>query len=348
MVLPNKILIIRFSSIGDIVLSTALLRVARARFPNAQIDFLTKREYADLVRSNPNINHVYEFNSAGGFAGLRELKKKLRTEQYDLVVDIHNSLRSRYVRNGIAPKVVTINKHLWARFLLVKFKWNVYRHIISVADRYVESLKEYGVVNDGKGLELFIPDETRSNVTNVIAKYKLNEYEVVVGLCPAARHETKRWPQERFVELGIQLAQTNNAKILLLGGKEDAMLCRMIAEKINAETGNSSAEDVSGKFSLLETAAVMEHCDVVVSNDTGLMHIVAAMKRKLVAIFGSTVKELGFFPVGTKSVVLERNDLSCRPCSHIGRASCPKKHFRCMKDISVEVVVHACSHMFEL
>jgi heptosyltransferase-2 len=92
----------------------------------------------------------------------------------------------------------------------------------------------------------------------------------------------------------------------------------------------------------------MEICDVVVSNDTGLMHIAAAMKRNLVAIFGSTVKELGFFPIGTESIVLERNDLSCRPCSHIGRTSCPKKHFRCMKDISTGEVVHACVSMLEL
>jgi heptosyltransferase-2 len=348
MLLPNKILIIRFSSIGDIVLATALLRVMRVRFPKAQIDFLTKQEYAALVRSNANINYTYEFDAAGGFAGLRELKKKLRTEKYDLVVDIHNSLRSRYVRNGITKNVVTINKHLLARTLLVAFKWNVYKNIVSISDRYIEPLKNYSIANDGKGLELYIPDEVRVGVNAVIAKLKLNEYEKVVGLCPAAKHETKRWPRERFVNLGIQVAQKKNAKILLFGGPDDTKLCRTIVEAINTATGKRYAEDLSGTCSLLETAAVMEYCDVVVSNDTGLMHIAAAMKRTLVAIFGSTVKEFGFFPIGTESLVLERNDLSCRPCSHIGRKSCPQKHFRCMKDISTGEVVHACVSMLEL
>jgi lipopolysaccharide heptosyltransferase II len=345
---PKKILIIRFSSIGDIVLATALLRVVRVRFPNSQIDFLTKQEYAALVRSNANINNTYEFDSSGGFAGLRKLKKKLRTEQYDLVVDIHNSLRSRYIRSGIAHEIVTINKHLLARVLLVKFKWNVYRNIVSVAERYIDTLTTYGVQNDGKGLELFIPDEVRFNCVRSIAKLQVNEYERVIGLCPAAKHETKRWLQERFVELGIAIAQRWQAKILLFGGPEDIELCRTISEAINTATGKNSAQNLCGTCSLLESAGMMEHCDLIVSNDTGLMHIAAAMKRNLVVIFGSTVKELGFFPVGTESVVLERNDLSCRPCSHIGRKSCPQKHFRCMKDISVEDVFHACTSMLDL
>ncbi len=348
MLYPKKILIIRFSSIGDIVLATALLRVARSQFPNAQIDFLTKCEYAALVRSNANINDTYEFDSSSGFAGLRELKKKLRAEQYDLVVDIHNNLRSRYVRMGIAEKIVTINKHLLARTLLVLFKWNVYRNIVSVSDRYIETLKEYDVHNDGKGLDIYIPDEVRFLITGATAKLKLNNYEKIIGMCPAAKHGTKRWLQEHFVELGNILAQRWNTKILLFGGSEDVDYCGKIADAMNAATGKTFAENLCGKYSLLETAAVMESCDLVVCNDTGLMHVAAAMKRNLVAIFGSTVKELGFFPVGTKSVVLERNDLSCRPCSHIGRESCPKKHFRCMKDISVENVVDACSNMLSL
>ena len=191
MLYPKKILIIRFSSIGDIVLATALLRVARSQFPNAQIDFLTKCEYAALVRSNANINDTYEFDSSSGFAGLRELKKKLRAEQYDLVVDIHNNLRSRYVRMGIAEKIVTINKHLLARTLLVLFKWNVYRNIVSVSDRYIETLKEYDVHNDGKGLDIYIPDEVRFLITGATAKLKLNNYEKIMRhvSCSKTRNE---------------------------------------------------------------------------------------------------------------------------------------------------------------
>ncbi|HVN48155.1 MAG TPA: lipopolysaccharide heptosyltransferase II [Bacteroidota bacterium] len=342
---PNKILIIRFSSIGDIVLATTLLRVARIKYPHAQIDFLTKREYSSLIRYNPNINNAYEFDSAGGVSSLRKMKRKLLAEQYDLVIDIHNSLRSRYVRKGIARKIVTIKKHVLARMMLVKFKWNMYHHIVSVADRYIETLKEYGVHNDGKGLEIYIPDQVRSGAADAVAALRLNGDEKVFGFCPAAKHATKRWPQDRFVELGIALAQRWKAKIFLFGGPEDINDCGAIANAINSATGKTSAENLCGKCSLLETAAMMKYCDVVVSNDTGLMHIAAAMKRKLVALFGSTVKEFGFFPVGTKSIVLERTDLPCRPCSHIGRASCPQKHFKCMNDISVGAVFDACSNM---
>jgi lipopolysaccharide heptosyltransferase II len=338
----SKTLVIRFSSIGDVVLATPLLRALRARFPDGQIDFVTRVEYAELIRSNHNLNLTYPYDASTGVAGLLKLQRRLRAERYDLVVDIHGSLRSRLLTLGLgAREVVRIDKRVVERFLLVRFKNNNYREIVPVADRYLEPLAKLGIRVDGKGPELHIPDEVLFGVSGKVATLRLNRYECAVGLCPSARHATKRWPADRYAALGIRLAQDHGAKILLFGGADDVPLTSTIAAQINEAAGNDRATDYAGALSLLETAAAMEFCDAVVTNDTGLMHMAAAMKRNVVAIFGSTVREFGFFPFGETSVVLERAGLYCRPCSHVGRNHCPEGHFRCMLEIEVDQVLVA-------
>lgn len=336
---PSKTLIVRFSSIGDIVLSTPLLRVLRAKFPTSQIDYLTKKEYAELIRNNQNVNMVHEYDSNEGFEGLRRLKKKLRREGYDTVLDIHGSIRSRYIRAGLCElQVLSIDKRQQERFMLVKFKKNLYKEVVSVSDRYMEPLKTLGVESDGKGPELHIPDEILFGVSGKITTLRLNRFERTIGLCPSSRHYTKRWPEDRFVALGLRFAQENDAKVLIFGGPTDLAVTSAIEARINEQAGAERATNLSGQFSLLETAAAMEYCDVIVTNDSGLMHMASAMKKKLVAIFGSTVREFGFFPYGSESIVVERPGLYCRPCSHIGRPRCPEGHFRCMNEIGVEEV----------
>ena len=345
---PNKILVLRFSSIGDIVLSSPLLRALRTRFPNSQIDFVTRKEYAELVRSNQNINYTYEFNADDGFNGLRALRKKVSEENYDLLVDIHGSLRSRYIRAFVGPgRIVAVDKREKERAALVKFKKDLYRDSVPVAQRYIETVKQFGVQDDGKGLELHIPDEILFGVSGKLATLQLNTFEKVVGLCPTARHATKCWPKERFVDLGVRCARDWDAKILLFGSHADVPYCDDVAKAIAAGAGDDSATNLAGQLSLLETAAAMDFCDVVVTNDSGLMHIAEARRRNLVAIFGSTVRQFGFFPQSRNSTVVERSGLSCRPCSHIGRSSCPEQHFRCMMDIGVEEVYAQTKMMLE-
>jgi lipopolysaccharide heptosyltransferase II len=335
----SKTLVIRFSSIGDIVLSTPLLRVLRTHMPHGQIDYVTRTEYAELVKSNQNLNYTYEFDAAQGFEGLRVLKRKVKEAGYDLIIDLHDSLRSKYLRSLKGPKRLVVDKRVLERSMLVNLKKNVYREVVPVVDRYLEPLKEFGITNDGKGLELHIPDEVLFGVSGKMAKYKLNQHEKVVGLCPGARHFTKRWPAERFAHVGAALARTTDSKILLFGGMADEPVCNQISADINNEAGPERATSLCGELGLLETAAAMEYCDVIVTNDTGLMHIATAMHKKIVAIFGSTVKEFGFFPYDPEAIVLERLGLQCRPCSHIGRSECPEKHFRCMKEIEPEEVI---------
>jgi heptosyltransferase-2 len=349
MIDPKKILVIRFSSIGDIVLSTPLLRVIRARFPLVQIDFVVRKEYADLVRYDRNLNHLYEFEAREGLSGLHRLKTRLKMEHYDLVVDIHNSLRSKYLRMLLGAKdVVTINKRILARTLLVKFKKNCYKNITSIADRYIETVGKYDIENDGAGLALHIPDEIYSIISTKINMLGLDRCRKIIGFCPSAKHATKCWPQERFVELGIRLTKDGNSKILLFGGPSDRQKCKSIGDAINASSGEIRATSMSGELSLLETAAAMKLCDIVVTNDSGLMHIASAMEKNVVAIFGSTVREFGFFPVSKDSVVVERQGLYCRPCSHIGKSHCPENHFRCMNEIQVDEVTEAVRNLIAL
>ena len=337
----NKILIIRFSSLGDIILASPLIRGLRMTYPQAQIDFLVKSEYVELVKFNRNLTKVIELESDEKEA-LVAVVKRIKSENYDVLLDIHNSLRSRYVRFFSGARYISVvNKRILARWALVRFRWNFYRDIVSVSDRYIETAKRFGVHGDEKGLEVCIPDETVSTIRTIMGRYNLDKYHQVIGFSPASQHFTKRWPLERYVELGIRLAKTNAVKIFIFGGREESDYCGDIAQMINLAVGGSVAENFAKKFSLLETACVIDYCHLVLSNDTGLMHLAVARKRKVVAIFGSTVREFGFFPHPPESIVVERSGLSCRPCTHIGLESCPRGHFKCMKDITVDDVLDA-------
>ncbi|MEX0736950.1 MAG: lipopolysaccharide heptosyltransferase II [Bacteroidota bacterium] len=334
-----KTLIIRFSSIGDIILASPLLRVLRTKFPQGQIDFVTRKEYAELVRNNHNLNLTYEFDASTGFDGLRALKKRIKQERYDLVIDIHDSLRSKYLRSILGTKhIAVINKRIIERSMLVKFRKNIYKDQVPVADRYIEPVRKFGVENDGKGLELPIPDDVLFRVSGKIASLRLDRFEKTIGLCPGARHGTKRWPRERFAELAIRFVREFDGKVLMFGGGEDKDICSFLADSVQEEAGKERSTDFGGGLSLLETAAAMEYCDVIVTNDTGLMHMATAMRKRVVAVFGSTVQEFGFFPYASGATVIEQAGLDCRPCSHIGLPGCPEGHFRCMMDSTVEQV----------
>jgi heptosyltransferase-2 len=344
----EKALIIRFSSIGDILLSSLLVRVFRKRFPACRLDFLVKEEYADLVQHNPNLSSVIRFPANGKFDDLVKLKKQIRETRYDLTIDIHDSLRSRYLCFGM-PNVVRINKRKLARFLLVKTKWNFY-HLFggapNVAERYLEPVEHLGVENDGGGLEIYLPEKATEKGKQLVSDRERNGASQFIGLAPSASHANKIWSGEGFAEVAASLASRNKAVIVLFGSAKDIPRCNEIERIITEKVPAIRVLNLAGKTSLVEAAAVMDYCSLIVTNDSGLMHLGAARKKKILAIFGPTVREFGFFPYGTRSVVLENNILSCRPCTHIGLPECPKKHFRCMKDINPAQVIEAAQELF--
>ncbi len=307
-----------------------------------QMDFLVKDTYADLVRGNPHVTRVLAFPANGTLSELLELRRRVRRERYDLILDIHDSLRSRLLCAG-AAEVRRVNKRKLARFALVHFKKDLYRWFggaPGVAERYLETVRGLGVEDDGLGPELFLPPEAAVRAGEILEEAGLGAGQMAIGLCPSARHFTKIWPAIRFVEAGAALASRHGAPVVVFGGDEEADRCREIAAAVNRRSG-FPAVTAAGRTSLLETAAIMDRCAVVVTNDTGLMHLASARGRPVVAVFGSTTRQLGFFPQGGNSRVVEHASLSCRPCTHIGRQRCPLRHFRCMLEISPALVVDA-------
>lgn len=338
------------SSIGDVILTSPLIRQLRQKYPRAQIDFVIRREYAELVRFNPHLSQVIEFDVRDGFAGLRRLKHRLRRKSYDVILDVHRNLRSLYLTALFSrlilrrPRVCRIRKNQLLRFLLVKLKMNLYRkiygEIISVRQKYLRTASCLGIAENDERLEFFLPEEVERKAEAYLQQISIGGEPVVIA--PGARHFTKRWPPEYFAQVITALFQQFGKKTVLVGGSEDLP----VTEEILRQVPEGAAYSAAGRLSLAETAGIIRRALLVISNDSGIMHLAEALNRPLIAIFGSTVREFGFFPQNARSVVLEKNGLSCRPCSHIGRASCPKKHFKCMRDILPEQVLRVIEQNF--
>ena len=343
----TKTLIVRLSSVGDIVLSSLLIRALHFRFPQCQIEYLVKEEYADLVRYNPHVSQTIVFPSHGSLADLCRLRQNIKESGYNLLIDIHDSLRSRVLCLG-ASHVVRVRKRKLARLALVLCKKDLYSRCggsPNVAERYCEPLKSFGVVDDGAGLEVFVPDKAHARATQILTAHGIVPGQTVLGICPSARHTTKMWLSERFAGTAVSLAKSHGLPVVLFGSTGERARCEAIASAIRADAPGVVVAVLAGALSLLETASAMDTCALVITIDSGLMHIAAARKRKVVAIFGSTVRQFGFFPFGTEARVVEQADLECRPCTHIGRDRCPRGHFRCMTDITVPQVVLAANEL---
>jgi lipopolysaccharide heptosyltransferase II len=353
----NKILIIRFSSLGDVVLATPLIRILRQSFPRAKLDFLVRQEYAELLENSPKIDQLLKFDIKLGFRGLRQLKKDLKNNNYNVILDIHNNLRSRYLCMGLAGPfsktyVLRIQKQQFARFMLVKFKINLYRRlygrIIAVWEKYVRTARPLfggtamenstpGSARQEGRLEIFLSKESEKKAKKIHAEQLENK--IYLTLAPGAKHFTKRWPAEYYCEFIERIYQETKIKSVLIGGNDDIAVSETILQCCSGDAVISLA----GQLSIQETAAVIKNSALLISNDSGLMHVADALTVPLIAIFGSTVEELGFFPVSSEATVIQNLGLYCRPCSHIGRSHCPQEHFRCMQEVTPEMVWQAVS-----
>jgi heptosyltransferase-2 len=315
----KKILIIRLSSFGDILLTTPVIRSIKKINPGLQIDFVLKKEFFELLQFNPYITDIYKYSKNDN--EIKSLISTLAQNKYDLVIDLQNNFRSGKMTEFLKADVVRFRKNNLKKFLLVHFKTNKLKEAPPIPLRYAEAAE---VELDNDGLDFF---------TNCLPDSKLNKDENYIGLCPGAKHFTKRWPEEYFIQLGKML-EAEGYKILLFGSLEEK---EFLSEAENYFTGavNLCCD------SFLQTGANMKLCKAVYTNDSGTMHLASAMKVPLIAFFGSTVKEFGFFPYKARSIVLENKNLSCRPCTHIGRKSCPKTHFKCMKEIKPEMAFNS-------
>lgn len=309
----NTALFIRLSSLGDILLTTPLIRSLKKKHPHIKIDFIIREEYQDLLKFNPYINNLLLFKRENNESLLNHIKEN----DYNLIVDLQNNLRSRELKP--ATKTKKFNKRSFDKFLLVNFKINRLENAQQIPVRYAQALDNFQL--DDEGIDLFTGD-----IKPFISK---NEKKYI-GFAPGSRHFTKMWPKEYFIELGKKLNE-NGYSVVLFGGKDDKVVCNEI------EVSLQNVINLRNENKILETAVNMKVCLGVVCNDSGLLHTACAVKTPVLSIFGSTVKEFGFTPFRNKNLILENNNLSCRPCSHIGKDKCPKKHFKCMTELTPDI-----------
>lgn len=313
----KKILIIRLSSLGDVLLTTPVIKELAEKFPEMEIDFLVKPQFADAVKSNNHLHKVYELDKS---KNISVILGSLVKNKYNLVIDLQNNFRSRAITSKLGVKVYRFKKPTIKKFLLVNFKWNRYKEIKTIPQMYAESIPDLNFNNSMP--EIHIPDEIKSSVKHGIK---------FIGFAPGSKHFTKMWPEEFYVDLGKKLSN-DGFTILLFGGKDDKELCKKLHDEI-PNSINLGTED-----NLLQIARDMKECSFVVCNDSGLMHTAVSVGTPVAAIFGSTVREFGFYPYSNNSVIIENTDLNCRPCSHVGKDHCPQKHFKCMLELTPNLV----------
>jgi len=298
-------------------LTTPLLRSLKKKYPNISIDFLIREEFRDTVDFSPNLDQIITLKKDYNLAyTIQSLKEK----DYDLIIDLQNNFRTKkFVQKLKLPTYRFVKPNI-KKFILVHFKINLLKDQKPIPKRYADVIPGFNL--DSDGLDLFYPEEIKSG---------LDSKSNFVGLIPGAFHFTKRWLLDYYGELGNKLIR-EGFKVVIFGGESDREICAELHSAI------AHSVDLSNDNNLFQTAEDMKQCKVVVCNDSGLMHTAAAVKVPVISIFGSTVKEFGFAPYGVRNLVLENNSLSCRPCSHIGKAACPKKHFECMKAINPDHV----------
>ena len=315
-----KFLIVRFSSIGDMVLTTPVIRCLRKKYPQATIHYLTKKKFAGIVQSNPYLDKVFlledDFNKT-----IRELEH----EGYDHIIDLHHNLRTLRMKNALREiPFHSFNKLNIKKWTYTNFKINRMpeKHIV---DRYMATVQGLGVVNDGLGLDYFIPENEKVKEGDIPFSHSQGYVAIAIG----AAHSTKRLPVEKLKELVEQIKYP----IILLGGKEDSLNGEKIAGSDPVKIYNAC-----GKFSINESADIVRNAKLVISHDTGLMHIAAAFKKNILSIWGNTVPSFGMVPYQTNYEVFQVNKLWCRPCSKTGFDRCPLGHFKCMNEQSIDAI----------
>lgn len=327
----KKILLIRFSSIGDIVLTTPIVRALKQQL-GCELHILTKKQYASIYQNNPNTDKVHFFEKETS-----EIIASLKQENFDFVVDLQKNLRSMKVKRALgkpSDSFPKLNKEKW---LLTNFKIN---HLpeVHIVDRYFEAVKSLEVKNDGLGLDYFIPKNDEVDLKNFLPGIKNGFVTFVTG----GRHNTKIFPAEKMASVITKI----NHPVVLLGGVEDVER----AEAVLKSTTRKDVYNLCGKLNLNQSASIIRQSSLVITNDTGLMHIAAAFKKPVVSLWGNTVPQFGMYPYlpGSEdlSFISEVKNLQCRPCSKLGYKKCPKKHFNCMMQQNEEAIVEQANLLF--
>lgn len=319
----KKILLIRFSSIGDIVLTTPVVRCLKRQLPEVELQVLTKSSYRSLYAANPHINKVYEYRD-----NLKELIRELREEHYDFVVDLHKNWRSLRVRTALHCPSASFPKLDFRKFLYAKLKIG-HMPQVHIVDRYFKAVEKLKVHNDGQGLDFFFNEGDIMHYEDLPETFREGFVAFVIG----GQHATKILPEDKVVEV----CEALDYPVVLVGGPEDAARGERIKERVGSYVGNSC-----GSLTVGQSASLLQLADAVVTNDTGMMHIAAALRKPIVSVWGNTVPEFGMYPYLPQGLapaaIVENRNLKCRPCDKLGYALCPKGHFKCMKDLDAREI----------
>lgn len=319
-----KFLIIRFSSIGDIVLTTPVIRCLKQQVPDAEVHFLTKSSFLPVVQHNPYIDKIHLLAHSWEL-----MIEELKSENYDYIIDLHHNTKTLRVKSALKKKSFSFYKLNIEKYIYTSLKLNILPKI-HIVDRYLKTVESFGVKNDGAGLDYFISKEEETKREDIPASHSAGFVACVIG----AALGTKQWPVHKWKEFCRQL----NHPVILLGGPEDVTEGNEIAAIDDVKVYNAC-----GKFKLNESADLVRKAKLVVTNDTGLMHIAAAYKKPIISLWGNTVPSFGMIPYYGVSMVphtmVQVNKLWCRPCSKIGYKKCPLGHFKCMEKIEVEQVL---------
>lgn len=329
--MPPNILLVRFSAIGDILLLTPLLRALRRKHPDARLTVVTRTGFAPLLERNPRISEVISWDP---LTSLSDLGRRLRGLEFTHRLDLHDSVRSRLLRWHAGGPWTTYPKHRLARAALIHTHRDLYRDRRHLAERYFDAARGLDVTPDGGSLEMFLSKADLEAAEGFLAARGLGRSRQLIAVAPGAAHFTKRWPTHHWIALVRRLVEAGN-DVIVLGGPQDLAIGEAVAA-----AGGESAATAAGAFDLPGSAALLKRTRALVSGDTGLMHLATAVETPVVALFGPTVEQFGFFPYRAKSAVLQR-ELSCRPCSAHGGPRCPLKHHRCLQDLQPSDVLEA-------
>ena len=325
-----KFLIIRFSSIGDIVLTTPVIRCLRKKYPDAEIHFLTRAKFSSIVLSNPYLTNVITLED-----DLEEVIENLKQEKFDAVIDLHNNLRTLRIKQALkGVPFYSFNKLNIEKWMYTALKINVlpHKHIV---DRYMKTVEHLDVFNDNAGLDFFIPESEQIKENDIPFSHSQGYVAIAIG----AAHNTKKLPVDKLKELCAGI----NYPVILLGGKEDVVNGNAVSEPDPVKIYNAC-----GKFSLNESADIVRRSNLVISHDTGMMHIAAAFKKTVFSVWGNTVPSFGMYPYKTGYKIFQVNKLWCRPCSKIGYDKCPLEHFRCMQKIDIAEIAENVKYVLKI
>jgi len=325
-----KFLVVRFSSIGDIVLTTPVVRHLKKQVEEAEIHYLTKKSYASLLEANPYIDQVHVLNG-----DMRTCIRSLKKEGFDYIIDLHHNARTAQIKAGLKRMDFSVKKLNALKWIYVNFHINRLPDIHMV-DRNMETIRNFIEKKDEGGLDYFIPDGDKVDLGGLPAKFSEGYLAMAIG----AQHQTKKLPLESLVALCEKL----DVPVIILGGPED----RETGEGIIKALDGKQIINGCGTYSIHQSASLVQQARVLITHDTGMMHVGAAFGKKIIAIWGNTVPDFGMYPyrADPASVNFEIPELKCRPCSKIGHPKCPKKHFKCMLDQDLDGVASKADNLF--